>query len=119
MTRPQLIALLLVLVPLAAYRLQRIVTADTWPPSRHLRRLLRDRIADVPTASRARVRRADLFDLMTCPWCLGFWVSLVVVVATDLYVRRTHGAGLPLPVAWCFFTSAIVGKLGASDEDPD
>lgn len=57
-----------ILLTLAAYRLQRIVTADTWPPSAWFRDWVDDRFG--PTSSWS--------EFFHCPHCLGFWTSLAV-----------------------------------------
>lgn len=84
--------LLIALVPLTlvAWRVWRIVAVDTITEPLRARFLFRDG------------RGWEWFaELVTCPWCLGFWISGGVVAA---YV---FGVGLP----WWLF---LVGWLAVS-----
>lgn len=49
--------------------------------------------------------RWDLAKLLRCPWCLGFWLSIVVVACWLSWPRGTLFAATPLAV------SAIVGLV--------
>jgi hypothetical protein len=60
---------------LASYRLTRLLQKDSFPPAEALRRRVMD-------------RGGSLADMWECPWCLGMWVSLGVVVLR----RRRLGA---------------------------
>lgn len=76
----------LIVVALAAYRLWKLVAEDL------ISQRLRDRLSD----------RAVEF--VACPWCLGFWISLIVVVVA---------ANWEIPITLSVFAvSAIVGMLG-------
>lgn len=66
------------LVVLAAARATRLVTADTifdaW----------RDRVT--------RSRRAKLGELVACPFCAGWWLSVVTYVVAVVALGRVHEA---------------------------
>jgi len=78
----------------AAYRLWRLLAHDTFPP-----------------VARARdavlVRYGDRWpgELLTCPWCLGWWVSVLVVAGTALV------PGWWLPAAAALTLSTVVGLM--------
>lgn len=93
---------LLALLPLASYRITRLITKDSFPPVQWIR----DRVAggwrplagnEQPTDFEARnlmyqdgenlvyiVRRSWspywLAELMSCPWCASGWVALAATV---------------------------------------
>lgn len=77
------LGLLLVVDLLAAYRLTRLVVDDTFPPVKWLR----DRIVAAHTTVVANPgggtvdKPGALAELVQCPWCAGFWVSVLVVAA--------------------------------------
>lgn len=58
--------MLYVLVVLAAYRVTRVIVHDDFPPTMALRRVVVRKFG--PDSSWA--------DLVACPWCMGWWVSL-------------------------------------------
>lgn len=58
----------LVLDALAVFRLTRLVTRDSLPPLPWLRDRVTDRWGDRAVA-----------DLAVCPWCLSWWVAVVVL----------------------------------------
>ncbi len=63
---------------LASYRLTRLITTDHLP---------------VVVDARNRAERATPLNyqmLWTCPWCLGFWVALLVTGAAEVADRRGH-----------------------------
>lgn len=122
--------LLFLVLSLATYRLTRLVVEDTFPPVLWAR----DRIAggwreatesELQTPSQFRLQDQDgktfryvqragwspqwLADLVSCAWCASGWISLGVVLGTDLVTS------LPLPVlAW--FAVWGAGALLASQE---
>lgn len=114
------------IVALSAYRLQRVVTSDTWPPSEWFRSRLAARVDSTALAfktayensdepgilrlARANKRARNLHDFFTCPWCLGFWITVAVVL------EHHHVAGLPLVVHVVFAASTLVGLLGSRDD---
>lgn len=81
---------------LAAARLTRLLTRDTFPPVRNVR-----------AALIARTNRSGWSALWVCAWCLGFWVALLVL-AGHLLVAATTGL---LGVAWW---SLVLAPLAAS-----
>lgn len=73
---------LLILV-LAAYRLFRFASTDTFEPMARIRCWVtgyRDPHDDDPALKRRR-RPEWLADLWACPFCLGWWLSLALVLA--------------------------------------
>jgi hypothetical protein len=106
--------LLLLVMALATYRLTRLLTRDTFPPVLWLR----DRLAggwrpmtepelekkDADSTAREiggvmhrYVRRSPrspywLAELVSCPWCSGGWISLVLTAGTWATI------GLPAPI---------------------
>lgn len=50
-----------------------------------------------------RRKTSKLGQLVECPWCIGFWLSGLVVALAD------HYASIPLPLAWWWALSAAVG----------
>lgn len=102
---------LFVLMTLAAYRLWRIPGNDDWPPSRALREWLavkaNGELGAAPTWT-ARWWWQETETMVTCPWCLGFWISGVVVcIVAQIY-------SLPIPVLWWLAVSCGVGLIGSN-----
>lgn len=101
--------LLLLLDVLAAYRLTRLVVADTFPPVA----ALRDRIVTkhttikpAPAPQTGHVEEPDAWaELVQCPWCCGFWCSLIVAAA------HWCAFGLPAPA---FVVPALALALSAA-----
>ena len=88
----------LVLMTLGAYRATRLIGWDTFPPVEAVRL----RVAS----------RSDLAaELLGCPFCLGWWVSLTVYVLWVAFPTVTVTACVPLAV------SASVGLI-ARNLDP-
>lgn len=110
-----------VLGALAAYRLTRIITTDkiTEPFFESLRYRLERRWV------RAKFRKGTITDeqvesgewqsklafLLSCPWCLGFWVSAVFAVV--LSVANV----LDYPMLSWLAMSTLVGFLGRIDSE--
>jgi hypothetical protein len=86
----------------AAYRLTRLVQEDSLPPLPALRNALLQRASESE-------RDALIYELVTCPWCLGFWVS-VGVIAADTLVPKVWR-----PLALALAMSAAVGHLRKLD----
>lgn len=91
----ELTALNFVVFALAAFRLTRIITTDTvadnfrqWVWSKY----------DPST---------KIGYLITCNWCTGFWVSLLVVAGASVLPQLTFVVSLVLAI------SALVGLLSA------
>jgi hypothetical protein len=84
----------LIILALAAWRITRFLIED------HLFEPLRDRIwSKFPPES------TKIGYFFSCPWCMGFWVSAVVVVLYTLVPV------VALPVFTVFALSAIVGLI--------
>lgn len=96
------LALLLVLAA-AAYRLTRIVTRDTLPLFARPREALLRRW----TANKATDWKAEG---LLCGWCVGAWLSTLVVLAADL------ASSVPLPGLMVLAVSSGVGFLGLLDQ---
>lgn len=80
------------LMALAAFRITRLVVYDK------ISRWFRDLFAHAETGVMRTIR-----DLLACPWCIGFWSALVIVVAYFIF-----------PWAWSvifFLAVAGVGSL--------
>jgi hypothetical protein len=87
----------LLLMSLAAYRLYRLFSIDAFPPivwaRKRFGRIVKRRFGEQWSAG------------VTCPWCAGFWWSLVVVLVVD------HFAVVRLPVLNVLAVSCLVGLL--------
>lgn len=79
----------------AAYRLTRLLQEDDLPGLRDVRHDL-----EVRAATNHDDHVAQLY---TCPWCLGFWVSVGVLLADALAPRVWR------PLALALAMSAAVG----------
>lgn len=87
------------ILSLAVYRLTRLFLRDT------VLNPLRDRFWEKHPPETTR-----LGYLSTCPWCLGFWLSLAVYSCYTI---------LPVPTLWlcCVLAvSAVVGLLTALED---
>lgn len=76
----------LLLDALAAHRITRLLTRDVLPP-----------VADTRAALLNRSRRTGgdprWAQLWTCPWCLGVWIALLVVVGHTLVAGLAGDTG--------------------------
>lgn len=91
----------LLVLALAAWRVTRLITADSifaGPREAALRRL---------TAGKAESKPAEL---LTCAWCMGMWVSAAVVGGYDAV------ASVPIPVYVWLAVAAAVGILASIDQ---
>lgn len=111
---------LLLLMTLTSYRLVRVVTLDkiTEPVFEPFRQRLEDRWQRkhypeyVPDAVRySPTWNSKLAFMLSCPWCLGFWVCGAVTVIVSL------AYGLDYPILTWLATSTIVGLIGALDSE--
>lgn len=115
-------AWLCILIALASYRVTRLVTTDkiTEPIFEPLRQRLESRWIRKHT----RPGSPEEFDaiesekfnskaayLLSCPWCLGFWVS----GAGTLLVSLVYGLDYPI-LTWLAVSTAV-GLLGQLDSD--
>lgn len=87
------------LLTLTAYRLQRIVTTDSWPPSKWFRKRIAQRFGG----------ESSWAEFFTCPFCFGFWATLAVFALATLCLD------IPLPVLQALAASAVVGLIGVRD----
>lgn len=83
---------------LAAARITRLVTTDS-----------------ITMIGRAHVlakwgKDSWQFKLITCPWCIGFWISSAIIVSVGLWPTKVL-----LIVLGCFAASHIVGLLARLD----
>lgn len=105
---------LFMLLALASYRVTRLVTTDkiTEPIFDRLRFGLERRwyAKHGPEGSDTHFNSKLAF-LLSCPWCLGFWVS----GAATLLVSLVYGLDYPI-VTW-FALSTVVGFLGRFDTE--
>lgn len=115
MTWPVPAGVELVILALGAYRLTRFLGWDEWPPIAALRTWATGwrvpRHDEGPDPVLVRQRPAWLDQLFSCPFCLGWWVSLAVAVTW--YVSPTFAVVALLP--WAL--SGAVGLL-AKNLDP-
>lgn len=105
---------LFVLGALAAYRITRLVTTDkiTEPIFDKIRFGLERRwyAKHGPVGSDTHFNSKLAF-LLSCPWCLGFWVSGVVTVILSM------AYGLHYPILTWLAMSTVVGFLGNIDSE--
>lgn len=94
----------LIVNALAAYRLTRLITRDMLPPLPRLRENLVDRL------NKGRASEHPVAYMLGCPWCVGFWVCVLVVVIMSLLPGVWPWLAVPLAF------SAVVGHLAAHDE---
>ena len=105
---------LVALASLAAYRVTRLVTLDkiAEPVAERIRWFFEHRWeAKHPEAVPNHDWNSKLAFLLSCPWCLGFWVSGVVTVILSV------AYGLDYPVITWLAMSTIVGFLGRIDSE--
>ena len=82
----------LAIISFAAHRITRLLTADDiTAPIRHI---LSTRFASHP----------HLTYLLDCPWCVGFWVSAVLILTLDTWFLP-----IPLPPLTIAAVSSVVG----------
>lgn len=94
----------LVVNALAVVRIERLISRDSFPPVAWLRDTLLDRL------NRDRTREHWLSDLVHCPWCLGWWVAVGVVVAMSTLPHLWPWLAVPLAF------SAVVGHVVRREE---
>jgi hypothetical protein len=98
-----MIVFVFVLMGLAAYRATRFITQDSFPPVARLRARLIKRWS-------ATVKDQEWAEGLTCPWCMGLYVSVGVVIVTMEYVS------VALPALQILAVSCVVGLLGRIDD---
>lgn len=93
----------------AAYRITRLIQEDQLPPLPALRQRMTDatmrriKRGEQREASAADFLAAEMTYMVNCPWCLGFWVSVAVLLADALAPRLWR------PLATALALSAAVG----------
>lgn len=104
---------LVVLLALACYRVTRLVTTDkiTEPIFNRIRFGLERRWYAKHDGGSDTHFNSKLAYMLSCPWCLGFWVS----GAGTLLVSLAYG--LDYPIFTWFAMSTVIGFLGRFDTD--
>lgn len=113
--------LIFLLTVLTAYRLTRVVTTDglftewreafflRFPPTAHYASFEKKRSEGGSSYWKLHpspIRKTSkIGELISCPWCIGFWISGATVLAVAQFTS------LPLPILWWFATSAVVGLI--------
>jgi hypothetical protein len=110
------------LASLAAYRVTRVVTSDKitepifeplrlWFETRWIRKHAGDDENLAYLYGKSEKWNSKLAFMLSCPWCLGFWVCGVFTVVLSL------AYGLDYPVLTWLAMSTVVGFLGRIDGD--
>jgi hypothetical protein len=104
---------LFVLATLAAYRVTRLVTTDkiAEPVTEHVRWWFERRWMRVHGSGSDAEWNSRLAYMLSCPWCLGFWVSGVMSVILSV----AYGLD-SLFITW-FAMSTGVGFIARLDTD--
>lgn len=108
------------LLALVAYRIWRLLAEDEVleRPRRWLVRLPRDWDEENPIP---RAYRNELGGFISCPWCLGFWISLGSYIGWMFTLGDTPDSVSDVFVAvgiW-FALSAVVGIIRAQLDPPE
>lgn len=89
------------IIAAATYRVVRLATTDPFPPAIAARSAVEDAVA---------ARWPSYVHGVTCPWCVGFWASVLAVAATEAADRRGHLDTVLLAAApWAI--STVVGAI--------
>lgn len=110
------------LLALACYRVTRLVTMDTitepifgplrlWLENRWIVKRAGGDESLAHLFGKSPTWNSKLAFLLSCPWCLGFWVS----GAGTLLVSVAYGLDYPI-LTW-FAVATVVGFLGNLDKD--
>jgi hypothetical protein len=104
---------LVLLATAAAYRVTRVVTTDkiTEPVFERLRWTLERRWQAKHGDGSDTDWNSKLAYLLSCPWCLGFWVSGVFTVILSM------AYGLDYPILTWFAMSTGIGLLARIDSE--
>lgn len=104
----------LVVDALAAARLTRLITTDSFPPVRMARDWFLDKVDPGKVRDHEGAEPPALAELITCNWCTGMWVAFGVVAA------RRAVPGLWAPVAEALAVAMVVGQVaGWSQQEGD
>lgn len=90
-----MMAFKLLILVLAGYRVTRFVTTDDMP--------LLAKIRDGAQKTLRRTLGDDWAEGLTCPWCVGTYVSAAAVAI------GSQVTSLPVPVAWWLATASGIG----------
>lgn len=91
----------------AAYRITRLIQEDQLPPLPALRqRMAWFAVHGDQESTRGRIQQ-ELVYMVNCPWCIGFWVSVAVLLADAVAPRLWR------PLATALALSAAVGLARA------
>jgi hypothetical protein len=116
--------LLYLVISLVTFRVTRLVVKDTFPPIAVPRMWIINWwdpdevwIIEHPKAHGLTVPHwgalgRSLRYLLTCPWCMSFWLGAAVVYVFTLYVS------VPLPVVAWIVAMTVTGLI-ATNLDPD
>lgn len=99
----------LVILALAAYRLYRFTALDSFPPMVAARTWLTGETDD---GTFYATRPAWVAALWSCPYCLGWWISLLLVAAW--WVAPVVAVAFALPWAVSAAAALITVKLDPS-----
>lgn len=113
---------LVALASLAAYRVTRLVTLDKitepifgalrlWLEERWIRKHAGDDENLACLYGKSETWNSKLAFLLSCPWCLGFWVSGVGTLLVSL------AYGLDYSILTWLAVSTVVGFLGRFDSE--
>lgn len=103
----------LVTLVLAAFRLQRIFTADSWYPTQAFRQYLARRASPAIEADRQNFW-TEAYELFSCPWCFGFWSTVAVFTVDHFYSHPFLTLAFRILAA-----SALVGLIGSRLDGDD
>lgn len=83
---------------LACFRLTRLAVEDDFPPTKWAR----DIIVDIGGVD------SPWAELVTCPWCISFWIALAVLAARRATPRLWRLLAVPLALS---ATSGLLSRL--------
>lgn len=90
---------LFLLTSLGAFRVTRLITTDTIPPVKWLRKKAIYAVGPMSPWS----------EVFTCPWCIGPYVSVIAVLVLSYFVD------IQLPVFWMAAMSSVIGLISTVD----
>lgn len=97
------------ILAMASFRLQRIVTSDSWYPTQAWREWVNNR-AKPDKKKQKQTFRTELAELFSCPWCFGWWVTVGV------FLEYHYLEWVPMWVYALCAASGLVGMLGTYDD---
>lgn len=114
----------LIILMLGTVSITRLITSDTFPPIASARNWVLRRfpfagyVSDKPFEGYRNIQSGSSYvsqdttwigSLLHCPYCIGFWVSLGVVVAWVLFPTATLWACLVMAIRW--LTGALLNRF--------